>query len=156
MKAATPFCKHCKLTHVISIHAAREGGDAIQRNKHRNAWIFQSTPPVKAATDSRSHRDRNNLFQSTPPVKAATIAGSRYTYLIIISIHAAREGGDDMDAEIVRSLIISIHAAREGGDVCLRLCNFVCLISIHAAREGGDAHEEPQEVEQVHFNPRRP
>ena len=33
-----------------------------------------------------------------------------------ISIHAAREGGDESAENFVRKLIISIHAAREGGD----------------------------------------
>ena len=56
----------------ISIHAAREGGD--QRALTANGYDvgFQSTPPVKAAT---------NL----PPEIDARF---------IISIHAAREGGD--------------------------------------------------------------
>ena len=33
-----------------------------------------------------------------------------------ISIHAAREGGDTLQAHIFYSFRISIHAAREGGD----------------------------------------
>ena len=58
-------------------------------------------------------------FQSTPPVKAATIVlieGRNVYYLI--SIHAAREGGDyNFFEPFSARLIISIHAAREGGDV---------------------------------------
>ena len=57
----------------------------------------------------------------------------------MISIHAAREGGDRCKLHI-RCLrwTISIHAAREGGDNT-RHCNFRnAVISIHAAREGGD------------------
>ena len=34
----------------------------------------------------------------------------------VISIHAAREGGDDFFLIDRDELIISIHAAREGGD----------------------------------------
>ena len=34
----------------ISIHAAREGGDEIVSQSPRDAELFQSTPPVKAAT----------------------------------------------------------------------------------------------------------
>ena len=56
----------------ISIHAAREGGDRFARRKTGNVLRFQSTPPVKAATDART----------------------RTFALAIISIHAAREGGD--------------------------------------------------------------
>ena len=56
-------------------------------------------------------------FQSTPPVKAATISYTLSVWDSLISIHAAREGGDHFvqyahDIEFR----ISIHAAREGGD----------------------------------------
>ena len=37
----------------ISIHAAREGGDVAQRGKEDKQQEFQSTPPVKAATNCR-------------------------------------------------------------------------------------------------------
>ena len=57
---------------VISIHAAREGGDFTVAVNYIFRWIFQSTPPVKAATQI--------LF--------------RMCYHLYISIHAAREGGD--------------------------------------------------------------
>ena len=35
---------------VISIHAAREGGDIYEKIRKYLAAVFQSTPPVKAAT----------------------------------------------------------------------------------------------------------
>ena len=57
---------------IISIHAAREGGDFIA--------ILLSVK-VKG-------------FQSTPPVKAATRIFGLYGSPTWISIHAAREGGD--------------------------------------------------------------
>ena len=37
----------------ISIHAAREGGDAAAQFAYAPLEQFQSTPPVKAATQSR-------------------------------------------------------------------------------------------------------
>ncbi len=60
-------------------------------------------------------------FQSTPPVKAATISYTLSVWDSLISIHAAREGGDHFvqyahDIEFR----ISIHAAREGGDRLVR------------------------------------
>ena len=57
----------------ISIHAAREGGDAAQYLDTRTLLEFQSTPPVKAAT-TQNHLSRLGVLG--------------------ISIHAAREGGD--------------------------------------------------------------
>ena len=56
-----------------------------------------------------------------------------------ISIHAAREGGDESAPDgWQKKLEISIHAAREGGDEFSRNTPFEYDISIHAAREGGD------------------
>ena len=79
-----------------------------------------------------------------------------------ISIHAAREGGDNTVRRLTPAFFafqstppvkaatataeavaqrgkISIHAAREGGDVLRWVFDVVFgRISIHAAREGGD------------------
>ena len=56
----------------ISIHAAREGGDAPFSKCRATSSIFQSTPPVKAATSMPIASSIFRVFQSTPPVKAAT------------------------------------------------------------------------------------
>ena len=56
---------------------------------------FQSTPPVKAATRKALMPDGGAVFQSTPPVKAATYGTSTCRIVTDISIHAAREGGDE-------------------------------------------------------------
>ena len=40
---------------------------------------------------------------------------------MVISIHAAREGGDEVNYEQTIYYWISIHAAREGGDNDARL-----------------------------------
>ena len=97
-----------------------------------------------------------------------------------ISIHAAREGGDDEVHLWVGAQRISIHAAREGGDAITAFMLFsVCVfqstppvkaathyinpaltnatISIHAAREGGDILTSGSPASDVkNFNPRRP
>ncbi len=95
MKAATLFPHREKRNIRISIHAAREGGDCRSATCRRIASLFQSTPPVKAATErEKEHPPKDGisihaareggdspkktdprevvLFQSTPPVKAAT------------------------------------------------------------------------------------
>ena len=56
------------------------------------------------------------IFQSTPPVKAATRDKVSSPTLSTISIHAAREGGDHLCNNVKHLVNISIHAAREGGD----------------------------------------
>ena len=60
--------------------------------------------------------DYKAIFQSTPPVKAATVTPRSEREKLKISIHAAREGGDIVIAVARNAGIISIHAAREGGD----------------------------------------
>ena len=67
--------------------------------------IFQSTPPVKAATLAANGLLRTHGFQSTPPVKAATQALERFAAEGKISIHAAREGGDPFDHVCVSASI---------------------------------------------------
>ena len=103
---------------VISIHAAREGGDVACVEVHFFNCGFQSTPPVKAATVStNSFSGAFCIFQSTPPVKAATRQAFRcQRWRVWISIHAAREGGDCLLCVLSALCYISIHAAREGGD----------------------------------------
>ena len=49
-------------------------------------------------------------------MKAATGKSDRKSGKGVISIHAAREGGDMMYLDENGNEIISIHAAREGGD----------------------------------------
>ena len=110
--------------------------------------VFQSTPPVKAATKAvDSARKEVKKFQSTPPVKAATISSQRRIVEVCISIHAAREGGDFSRScstlhgisfqstppvkaatgayiDELSEIPISIHAAREGGDRSFRCTTF--------------------------------
>ena len=75
-------------------------------------------------------------------MKAATTGTICTELRYIISIHAAREGGDHGGRSIVRDhSIISIHAAREGGDCKAPASETAKTISIHAAREGGDMCE---------------
>ena len=85
---------HVAKTNDISIHAAREGGDATGKYRLPAVHGFQSTPPVKAATDTLSLSAARVRFQSTPPVKAATSRHGVPANFDDISIHAAREGGD--------------------------------------------------------------
>ena len=83
---------------------------------------------MKAATEwIFSERDRRILFQSTPPVKAATTSLGCKSPYFAISIHAAREGGDCFGVlDTPTPEDISIHAAREGGDpVMIALYNDV-------------------------------
>ena len=74
---------------------------------------------MKAATPDIYGKSVNPIFQSTPPVKAATQPSRADQLAELISIHAAREGGDVAKGMFTGSQQISIHAAREGGDVAI-------------------------------------
>ena len=94
VKAATKLYCEIPACWIISIHAAREGGD-----------------------DKKMYYEIGKaLFQSTPPVKAATRNSATFSAMLLISIHAAREGGDFAYERKAKISFISIHAAREGGD----------------------------------------
>ena len=73
-------------------------------------------------------------------MKAATSTRRHPKMKSRISIHAAREGGDNHTHDQLQHRIISIHAAREGGDDKLSCEHAWYPISIHAAREGGDVN----------------
>ena len=89
-------------------------------------------------------------------MKAATNRINSGIRIPRISIHAAREGGDNAGARHLWRGHISIHAAREGGDA-KSVPNFPnIVISIHAAREGGDPLEVLFYLPNRYFNPRRP
>ncbi len=78
----------------ISIHASREGGDAIEKYEPRVEVDFNPRLPR-----GRRLVDFFHLF-----------AGKG------ISIHASREGGDESSGRQDGEESISIHASREGGD----------------------------------------
>ena len=76
-------------------------------------------------------------------MKAATVSHVGKSGNVLISIHAAREGGDNQQRQRRKHKQISIHAAREGGDTVTSCSSPSYDISIHAAREGGDSHMPP-------------
>ncbi len=57
-----------------------------------------------------------SMFQSAPPVKAATGGMVGEHLPESVSIRAAREGGDVPEGGMEAGVIVSIRAAREGGD----------------------------------------
>ena len=89
-------------------------------------------------------------------MKAATGGFATTPDPVTISIHAAREGGDQSLFKTVGMIRISIHAAREGGDALRKQDRHKAGISIHAAREGGDEVGGGLVAIELHFNPRRP
>ena len=107
----------------ISIHAAREGGDALQALTDNELDISIHAAREGGDVPVGVPVVCGGVFQSTPPVKAATFTVILHWYYNTISIHAAREGGDQSAWTAVKPAKISIHAAREGGDIDRTQCN---------------------------------
>ena len=75
---------------------------------------FLSTPSARRATSAVNSTRHTDRFLSTPSARRATyqpIVGKGFKN---ISIHALREEGDGIKAEL--AVVISIHALREEGD----------------------------------------
>ncbi len=101
---------------------------------HQNNTMFQSAPPLRAATLLFCVRRDIGAFQSAPPLRAATLRW-RVAW----------------SAELV-----SIRAALAGGDAGFDLMGNVGMVSIRAALAGGDYNTRSAEIKTMSFNPRRP
>ena len=81
--------------HLISIHAPHAGRDAgfagINDGRCRR---FQSTRPMRGATDDTSLVVMVSLFQSTRPMRGATLKKTHIGTSFTISIHAPHAGRD--------------------------------------------------------------
>ena len=93
-RGATAKLDEMEAYYNISIHAPREGGDAISRNKSTKAAYFNPRPPRGGRRNSSKNIAVVSLFQSTPPARGATKDKRPLRVFIGISIHAPREGGD--------------------------------------------------------------
>ena len=97
------------------------------------------------------------LFQSTPPVKAATRVFIKPFLRFQISIHAAREGGDEQALErFAAEGKFQSTPPVKAATFMQRLDLDRARISIHAAREGGDGVDSGRYRRDQDFNPRRP
>ena len=97
---------------------------------------FQSTPPARGATMLwLKNLPPYRRFQSTPPARGATPMMLFQTLILLISIHAPREGGD--------------------GGGCLRPW-YTPNFNPRPPRGGRQLQTAPQQPSPRHFNPRPP
>ena len=142
----------------ISIHASRVGGD-----RHAQALIlhmvkFQSTPPEWEATHILTTISAKSLFQSTPPEWEATGSGS-VPFLDVDHFNPRLPSGRRLGKSSCTWFLIdiSIHASRVGGDTAIEIGRLPTgIISIHASRVGGDLGKLHVNLDHNHFNPRLP
>ena len=141
----------------ISIHAPREGSDVSR--KTLSAWRRISIHAPREGSDKRIHIIiiRPLLFQSTLPVKGATQNIFPVLRSIIISIHAPREGSDRSNPGRLSCPAISIHAPREGSDS--RSVSFTDKEELFQSTlpvKGATAAGWPSRIGRNNFNPRSP
>ena len=80
---------------IISIHAPRAGGDALPlRPAKGDRYDFNPRPPCGGRRSICAPAPCLTAFQSTPPVRGATDRADIYPAPHKISIHAPRAGGD--------------------------------------------------------------
>ena len=105
------------ISRYISIHAPRAGGDATTAEELYNAMQFQSTPPVRGATNVKKIAGSYFIFQSTPPVRGAT-QGQGLRQRHHGNFNPRPPCGGRLCSECHRDYdnSISIHAPRAGGD----------------------------------------
>ncbi len=196
------LCRRLTSTITISIHAPREGCDVITKFRRSLERDFNPRTPrgvrrevldngvvVHGNSNPRTPRGvrprRKGLhwitdrFQSTHPARGATVGGQIDVHLLLISIHAPREGCDwvkarraayftefqsthpargatswaELDAEAQE--FQSTHPAR-GATLHRRYPRHVKEISIHAPREGCDISRRSVADDKQNFNPRTP
>ena len=102
----------------ISIHAPHAGSDLTRRPRPAKGGEFQSTLPMRGATNTLIGVIVRALFQSTLPMRGATASAIASNVIPSISIHAPHAGSDppklrtlDLQREI------SIHAPHAGSDL---------------------------------------
>ena len=142
---------------MISIHAPMRGATFASFG---NAWgtkEFQSTPPMRGATNAKKVIQAGKLFQSTPPGWGGDDACRVRGLAADISIHAPRVGGDPGHARVSRvQHNFNPRPPCGGRHIIVNSADAVTEISIHAPRAGGDAALAGAPVPSRHFNPRPP
>ena len=94
----------------------------MYRGQLRQLVRFQSTHPVRGATaDSSISAHWRCIFQSTHPVRGATGFDGENAILAIISIHAPREGCDEVTGVSIGDIVIfqSTHPVRGATVQCV-------------------------------------
>uniref|UniRef100_UPI003AEFF458 hypothetical protein n=1 Tax=Dysosmobacter sp. TaxID=2591382 RepID=UPI003AEFF458 len=99
-----------------SIHAPRAGRDPRHRCQAVSEKISIHAPRAGRDLDELKEQKVEELFQSTRPVRGATEATEGLLAAVRISIHAPRAGRDQLHRALADDVDISIHAPRAGRD----------------------------------------
>ena len=143
---------------LISIHAPREGSDALIGTMRAVLPNFNPRSPRGERLLSALFLVIQCEFQSTLPARGATPDGNYNFVMYWISIHAPREGSDWIGVtQQAQKLDISIHAPREGSDVLTVIIILLC-IGFQSTLPARGATGGPSLLSNLtnNFNPRSP
>ena len=164
----------------ISIHAPREGSDGPLRGRSCRTGYFYPRSPRGERHAGGAGWPHPLEFLSTLPARGATGPRAVAAVGLYISIHAPREGSDEVAVGVgLAADLISIHAPREGSDLLVAGAGTVLAIflstlpargatasvdqvgqmagiSIHAPREGSDGQRRSGRPDGWYFYPRSP
>ena len=179
-RRATPQRRLKHHVSFISIHALREEGDQICRERGRMVFDFYPRPPRGGRLSIMGSGQGAKKFLSTPSARRATsqrllpLCPALYFYPRPprggrpcalhrlrrpddISIHALREEGDGEISwwDRVTDTFLSTPSARRATILLLRIMRR-STISIHALREEGDHSSASHYATQYDFYPRPP
>ena len=120
-------------------------------------WPFQSTRPMRGATQILRCDMAGKVFQSTRPMRGATTPSVSPVIVPLISIHAPHAGRDRIPIMILSSRLL-FQSTRPMRGATKLLPNFQRqrLISIHAPHAGRDRHGSHGNDNARYFNPRAP
>ena len=109
---------------MVSIHAPREGSDDLTDLRVNWQRLFQSTLPVKGATRRPDRHLPQGAFQSTLPVKGATRRPDRHLPQGAFQSTLPVKGATLLGGALCKKALVSIHAPREGSDQIAIICQF--------------------------------
>ena len=140
----------------ISIHAPLAGCDARLRYQHSRESKFQSTHPLRGATQPRAVGQARLDFNPRTPCGVRHPAGKVIRFTHFISIHAPLAGCDEAAKAEQAQQAISIHAPLAGCDNKVVSDPSLTVISIHAPLAGCDRGQQGAGQPLKNFNPRTP
>ena len=140
----------------ISIHAPRAGSDPGGSPRSGGSLDFNPRSPCGERPIAFVPADRIDEFQSTLPVRGATQYLLAIPHFVLFQSTLPVRGATNYPIYGSLFSVISIHAPRAGSDPNVRGRLAVGGISIHAPRAGSDAKLWTWRTGMWNFNPRSP
>ena len=141
----------------ISIHAPLAGCDYVIPIHRDRRLRFQSTHPLRGATNDNPIFINEVAFQSTHPLRGATLIGMGLGLIFFISIHAPLAGCDTkkMSPQNRSKRFQSTHPLRGATTMTGRSRRPFKFQSTHPLR-GATRAAAYRRMQSAHFNPRTP